>query len=517
MFVGAALLAQGVAARDLSVSQEDMRQVGSGPLLLPDVKGYPRDPDLPVVDLSVADPAAGMLRRLVSRGQSQGFGGILYENRDRGHSTLAPALFPNLTFLKYDEALQKRGLDYGLAGPVIIPQLVFGNSSTAITGGTRPRSLVRHAMTTRGGAARAYRDYKANSLYMYPEHRDHDNSDLFPANWPYTITSQGSSGSDIPFLKAVAMTLAAFPADTRAVLETTGLVAPTVQMILRRNLKPVRSRADYLSAAAHPTVFSADWLQPGRMIQQAAALKPDDIPPVVHLKVVAESFEFEAGLNKDDEHLFTTPSAIARVWRSPAWQQEMIVSAETTQDPNGRDLSFDWVLLRGDPARVQIEPLDDAGQTARVIVNWHDAFVLPSHGSGAGIPRTTSRVDIAAFAWNGKTESAPAIISISFPTHQKRQYVAGSDGQHRIAVIDYDAVSRNAVYDPELHWSAAWSDHFYYAKDGSLTGWIREQDGQRVEFDAAGHRSDGVPVFYEIMDRAGHKPRLVSEFVRSGN
>lgn len=516
--LGAVLfLAQVVGARELTVGQEDLRRIGSGPLMLPDVQGHPRDPDRPVVDPAVTDAAAGLLRRLVARGEAQGFGGILYENRDRGHSILPDTLFPNLTFLKYDEALQQRRLDYGLAGSVFIPNLVFGNSSTAITGGTRPRSLVRHAMTTPGGAARAFRDYSSNSLYLYPEHRDHDNTDLFPANWPYMLTSQGSSGSDQPFMKAVAMTLAAFSAETRAALETAGLIAPTVQMILRRNQTFVRNRADYLSGAAHPPVFSAEHVRPGRMIQQAAALKPDEIPPLVRLRVLSESFELEAGLNGGDEHLFTTPSAIARIWRSPAWQQEMVLSAAATQDPNGRDLSFDWVLLRGDPERVRIEPLDDAGLTARVVVNWHEPYVLQPPRANADPPRTTSRVDIGVFAWNGKTDSAPAILSISFPTHQARTYDSGPDGRLRLSAIDYDAIARNASYDPELHWSAAWTDRYRYASDGTLLGWLRDEDGQITEFDADGMRSDGSPVSYRIMGGDSHRPILVGDVAQSGN
>ena len=69
------------------------------------------------------------------RGVSQGFDGILYDNRDRDHSTLPSDRYPNLSFLKYDAELTRQGLDYGLAGRILIPALVFGNSSTAMTSG----------------------------------------------------------------------------------------------------------------------------------------------------------------------------------------------------------------------------------------------------------------------------------------------------------------------------------------------------------------------------------------------
>ena len=53
--------------------------------------------------------------------------------------------------------------------------------------------------------------------------------DVYPANTPYVITSQGSSGSDQVFLSAVACTLAAFRPETKELLVRTGTLMPTVQ------------------------------------------------------------------------------------------------------------------------------------------------------------------------------------------------------------------------------------------------------------------------------------------------
>ena len=508
LLLGLALSGHAVTAADVMLTTKDLRRVGNGPLIAPDIAGLPADPALAIVDLTDPSAAARQLQGLVSRGLSQGFGGILYENRDRGHSILPRTMFPNLTFLTYDQELKKQRLDYGLAGPILIPALVFGNSSTALTAGNQQRSLVRLAMTTNGGAARAFRDYVANSLYIYPEHKDHDAVDLFPANWPYAIMSQGSSYSDGPFLQAVAMTLAAFPAETRAALLSSGLVAPTVQMILRRNLTLVRTRAHYLSTAAHPTAFSSKWLQPGRMIGHAAALRPEDIPPVVRLKVLGEDFDPGAGLAGRDERLFSTPSAIARIWRSSAWEKQMIVSAEPTVDPNDRDLQFKWVLLRGDPTRVNIEPLDPAGRSARITVSWHDAFAVAPRSPADDIARKSSRVDIGVFAWNGRSDSAPAFISVTFPTHQKRVYEPDAKGSLRLSSVDYDAQQRNQAFDPVLYWSAPWADSFDYGPDGALHGWTRVQGDTSTRFDAVGQLQDGSPVTYSVVESTDHIPTL---------
>ena len=67
--------------------------------------------------------------------------------------------------------------------------------------------------------------FDARRAYVYPEHRDHDadddreggHGDLFPANTPCVLISQGSSGSDQPFMRAVPWTLAALRVERRAV------------------------------------------------------------------------------------------------------------------------------------------------------------------------------------------------------------------------------------------------------------------------------------------------------------
>lgn len=427
------------------------------------------DRSLPIVADEVGGEAADVLRALEADGRAQGFSGILYDNRDRGHSRLDPARFPRLAWLAYGAELVAEGVDFGLAGGIVLPAVVLGNSSTAITRGPFPRSLPRLAMTTRGLPDVHARLYRANHLYVYPEHRDHDEVDLFPANWPYMIVSQGSSGSDRPFLEAIAMTLAAFPPDTFARLRDEDLVAPTVQMILRRHLSGVDSEVDYATGLAHPVVFDAALLRPERMVAAAAAMTPESIPPMVRITVIEEDFSASAGLASMDERLFDTPSAIARIWRDFGWEREMTVSAAATSDPNGRALSFSWRLLGGVAERVEITPLDPEGRRARLRVTWHDAFTTERPDG----PRETSRVDIGVFAHNGVTDSAPAIISISFPTHQQRDYAPSGDGTMGLQSIDYDAIGRGASYDPVLHWSAPWSDAPLRDSAGRIVAWQR--------------------------------------------
>jgi hypothetical protein len=481
------------AARDVTIGKDDLRTMPGLGFVVPGL-------DLPAlatgaVEISpeAVDPEAGILRRSINRGDSAGFAGLIYDNRDRGHSDLPEALFPALARLRYAPDLTAESLDYGLGGTILLPVPTLGNSSTAITSGSAPRCLPRAAMTYPGEAERAYRTYVSNMIYVYPEHRDHDAVDLFPANWPYMVVSQGSSGSDQPFLRAIAMTMAAFGPETRRRLEETRLMAPTLQMILRQGQAGVRKPEDYLTEAAHPTVFDAENLAADRMILAAAALRPDEIPPMVRLTIVSEDFGLEAGLGRTSERLFTTPSAIARIWRGFSGRRVMTLSAAETKDPNGRALEFHWLVLHGDPGQVRIVPDGGNGSRARIEVDW------PTVPRPARQPEV-SRIDVAAIAWNGAQFSAPAFVSISFPLHESRRYEPGPDGLPRLVEVDYRA--DGASYDPILHWSADWRDALIWGDDGRLLGFDRHSGGKvtRVAPDGP-YRIVGPPA----------RPRLVAE------
>ena len=441
-------------------------------LVLPDP-----DPDQPILGPRASQDGARLLRHLGGSGKINGFAGILYDNRDRGHSLLDREAFP-IASLEYGPDLAAKGLDAGLAGRILFPAVVLGNSSMAMRDGPLWRSLPRLAMTNPFWQVRTLLLYANNHVYVYPEHRDHDRKDLFPLNWPYMIVSQGSSGSDQAFLGAAAMTLAAFPAETFAALDEQRLVAPTLQMILRRTLSTVSSREDYLSGVAHPPVFDGKALRPGQMVAMASEMRPGDIPPLVRLQVVEETFESAAGLADLSERLLDSPSAIGRLWRGFGPEREMVVSAAGTVAPNDRPLQFEWRLLRGDPERVRIEPQGPDGASARIRIAWHAPWIETGRVGNTTYERQQSRVDIGVFANNGVYDSAPAFISVDFPEHQRRDYADTEHGE-RLVSIDYDAQARKVYFDPLLYWSAPWTDTARYDEAGVLLGWDRRhRDGE---------------------------------------
>ena len=189
------------------------------------------------------------------------------------------------------------------------------------------------------------------------------------------------------------MILAAFRPDTKARLVEEGLVVPTVQMVFRRSLQNVRSRADYFSGAAHPAAFEGFEINP-----RAWSASPTPSTPTPSRRRCASAWSrrssaprastiFGQGLT---EQLFDTPAAIARIWRSKAGRRSMLVSAEDTRDPNGRPLDLPLAAAAGRPGeRVRIEPLD-GGARARITLDWHDPFRDLRGEAGDAPPGSTS-------------------------------------------------------------------------------------------------------------------------------
>lgn len=471
------------------------------------------DMDSPVLGPDKTEAAHRQLHQMLSAGLAAGNHGDLYENRDRGHSRLSPQGHPQLTHVSYDDAARNEGLDYGLAGPVLFDRPLIGNSSTAVRDGTFWRSLPRLALTRGDTLLTLYQNYLSGHLHVYPGHRDHDptHGDLIPANTPFFIVSQGSSGSDRPHLEALAMILAAFRPETKLYLQQSHLLAPTVQMIFRRCLTAVRSRDAYYSGLAHPSVIPRDQINLTRMVGLANALTPEMVPPLVRLQVMSETQATEGvdyfgdGLS---EQFFDTPVAISRVWRSHAYTRSMVVSAAATHDVPGQTPVFIWRVLRGDPARTRIEPLDDRGLQARITIDWQSPRPVPGRRDVQ-----SNRVDIGVFAQVGAHDSAPSLISVLLPQHEAREYVAGPDGAMRIASRDFR--NQSGTYaDPVIFPSADWHDEYSYDSAGALTGWDRHSESGTIRFDSMGRvlAANGPEQVRHMIDRETEDtPRIVLE------
>ena len=380
--------------------------------------GYPRK----TMDAVKGHGKAGeLIRQWQKEGTACGLWGVLYDNLDRKHSQLPLDLFPQLARVEYCSEAAREGLDYGLATRHRFNLPTIGNSSTALTAGPFWRSQTRIGQVNAQSMQRLYQQYTHNHLYFYPEHRDFDPGhngqdggfgDVFPANTPFVITSQGSSGSDQAFMHAICCTLAAFQPATRDKLVAAGLLMPTVQMIFRRSNKQVTSDEDYLTGKAHPAVFQAGQLDVERMVTLAHEIKPEAIPPLVQLLATTED-EGRIGIDyfeaSPGENLFDTPAAIARVYRTTARQRRMVVTAATTYDVNQRDLKFHWSVLQGRPEDIQIKPLKPDNSMVELLIRWQPRFAVARIPNWSRTGSTSAALPIMAYIGRRRL-SSPYIV-----------------------------------------------------------------------------------------------------------
>lgn len=416
------------------------------------------------------------LKKWFAEGTAAGHFGDLYDNCDRDHSNLKYAQFPQLHRIEYRPAIHADA-PHGLQHRILHGGVVLGNSSTSFTNSPIWRSNPRLAYTRPIWAAALSRQYFNNHLYVYPEHKDHDPGhngagggygDLYPANTPYVLISQGSSYTDQPFLDALACTLAAFRPEVKKKLIEHGLIAPTLQLIFRSNYGALRKPEEYLTGVAHPSVFEGSLIEPLRLIESAHALTEESIPAVVRIRVeqqdrgIVGRDYFETN---DREHLFDTPCAVARIGRSMQYRRRMIVSARDSMDVNDKPLTFKWVVLRGDESLVSIKPLDATGSRADISVAWH-----PRRKVQPDAEIESNRVDIGVFAFNGTFWSAPTFITWLFLDNEDREY----DAAGRIQSVSYHGGTDKGNYaDPVLQTPKTWKDVYHYTSDGRLIGWTR--------------------------------------------
>ncbi|MFW6045026.1 MAG: hypothetical protein ACOCR1_04700 [Planctomycetota bacterium] len=342
--------------------------------------GLPPLRDLPEVTDSVNE--------WFEEGTAAGNIGDYYHNHDGLHAYLRLHHFPQLTPIDATDA--RRSLkSAGLQKDKLFTGRVIGNASIAGRF-SLPETAYRNGRDVR----KLYQQYRSNHLYCYVSFKT--GADDYTARTPYVVISRGASGSEQEHLKALFATLAAFRPETKELLTENDLIAPTLQMLLRKNYgRSDKDTSDYLSARSHPIIFNKDDLNPEGMVRDAHAMAPEEIPPLVKIRVDDESVAGGAKLKQR----FTTPSAISRVISGDPEEYTAVLSAEDSIDVGDEDLRWEWKILAGDKDRTVLEPAEEDGSRTRLEIE-------PQPG----------RVDIAAFAHNGKNWSAPAFLSVIFQT-----------------------------------------------------------------------------------------------------
>ena len=473
------------------------------------------------------DTVSRLLKKWQKEETAAGHVGVIYDNHDRGHSKFPWQLYPQLTRLEYSENAKHYSLDNGAQRFFQFNGIVFGNSSTALTDRLYWRSQPRFMYCNAHAAATLAMQYFGNHIYIYPEHKDYDPGtngdggfgDVYPANTPYVIISQGSSSSDQVFMDAVASTLAAFRRETRQALMQKSALMPCVQMIFRSCNSQVQTTDDYLKGVAHPPVFQRRQINMMKMVKMAHEMVPEDLPPVAIIEVLNED-SFEAGQDYFEtgprESIFTTPAAVARACRAVKQSRRMRVSAKQSVDPNQKQLAWHWTILQGDPSLIEIVPQDEAQTEVVLVVKHHQRRAIREDSS-----MESSRVDIGVFVHNGSYYSAPAIISFYWPENEIRRY--SDDG--RILSVAYRTMDTGGLYaDPMLVTGRNWTDQYHYDDGNQLLGWTRVRGKERQSFtrdgylvttkDALGRPLEAVDVYY-VAEKKRYKPPVLQQ--RPGN
>jgi hypothetical protein len=415
-----------------------------------------------------------LLRKWYAEGTAAGLVGDYYDNHDHDHSNLGYKDFPQLSRIEYGPEPRKHNISNGLQRFMFFNGATIGNSSTANVQAPFWRSMSRLFMVDERAAMQAYNQYFGNHMYFYPEHRDYDPGsygDTYPANTPFVITSQGSSYSDKPFMDAVVCTMAAFRPEVKTILLSRGTLMPTVQMIFRYSNKQAQSDEKYTSGAAHPVVFDSKQIDVEHMVTMAHDIQPNDIPPIVQMKIVAED---RGVLGRDFFHsnateaLFTTPVAIARIYRTLKAKKTMVVDASGSRDPNQQDLKWTWSILQGNRNKVKVRPLNAEGSIAEITIYYHLRERI------AGSKMESNRIDIGVFVHNGKYFSAPGFVTSYSIDSEYRKY----NDQGLIEFVDYNHPTIGKKYtDPVITSRKDWRDEYLYDDDGKLTGWTRHRTG----------------------------------------
>ena len=317
--------------------------------------------------------------------------GDLYMNRDGGHAPLAVANFPGITALSLDQEGRRRGMDLDVPN-LLLPYPVFGNCSRALTKGPCWRSLPRALMTSDAWRLKAMmKFYLSNQTWVFPANADFPpvgtNGDVFASITPYWIATAGRSYSDLPYLRAALEASRALPTEAKREIVRRGLLAPTIQTLIRKSLRSVTNDVDYLSAKAHPTAFPANGVDIPRLVASAAAMTTSSVPPLASVVVAAER---PAAPPPRGELTYATAFAWAFVLRSADESRRFRIVARGAEE-------FRFVQTHGEPATV--EP--DGPNSARVVVSC--SRISP-----------TNRVDVAVFGRNAGTGwGAPSYVSFA--------------------------------------------------------------------------------------------------------
>lgn len=319
--------------------------------------------------------------------------GDLYMNRDGLHSHLGRNEFPGLTWVSFDSAGTNRQMHLDIPN-MLTPYPLFGNCSRAFTMGPYWRSISRMLLTAEASQLeKMTRLYLSNQTWVFPSNADTapvgTNGDVFASIAPYWITTAGRSWSDLPYLRAALAASGSLKPPVKQEIVKRGLLAPTIQTLIRKSLHAVSNETDYLTFRAHPTAFPPGGVDLNRLKAAAAAMTVEAIPPLAPILVKADRIGQVGNL---PELTYGSAFAWAFVLRTDEPTREFVLLAKGAAE-------FAFVQTHGAGVDVRIERLKP--DVAKVAVGLRGLS-------------PTNRVDIAVFGRNpGTGWGAPSYVSFS--------------------------------------------------------------------------------------------------------
>ena len=372
-----------------------MRPVMSGPLSAIDATGvFGKSIVLGEQNLGWDfDTGCFVARMKLAAGSSGGNVGDLYMNRDGLHSALRLTDFPGVTSVRLDAMGRTNRMDLSFPN-ILFPYPAFGNASLAMRTGPYWRSLPRAMMTTESAIlGRMVKLYLSNQTWVFPSNADTapvgTNGDVFASIAPYWLVTAGRSWSDQPYLCAALEASRSLDPRVKAEIVRQGLLAPTVQALIRKSLKGVTNEVDYLSARAHPTALPPNGLDVNRLKAAAKALTAEAVPPLVSVSVAAQP---PRRLPVTPELTYASAFAWAFVLRADDEVREFVIRAQGAEE-------YAFAQTHGEGVDVRIE------RTGR------DAAKVTVNRRGMS---PTNRVDIMVCGRNAKTGwGAPSYVSFA--------------------------------------------------------------------------------------------------------
>ena len=343
------------------------------------------------------DPLAACIARWVTEGTAAGFAGLTYENRDGMHALLDTSAMPGITALTNDESVDS----WAMSGPSADPStILIANVSKAYT--TISASLLRYQVAWGSGYSRFETAFLNDKLFFYPEHVDCGVEDFYSFMTAAAFTSQGSSGSELDEVSKHLYALAAFAPSVRARLHSERMLMSVLTMLHRRTR--VASDAEYLSGVANPTAFG-NFDNDVAMTLAAHAIGDGATPPIGAITVSDDTSPMQIG-----DGLMMRARAFATTGSD---EYSLTVDASSSRDLDGRQLTYHWRVIRGDPSYVAIAPQNDDESVVRITFRRHPETTYESDGGAASsrVTRRSSLMAIGLFVHNGVYFSSPVFVT----------------------------------------------------------------------------------------------------------